>query len=247
MHPVEQKSSSHFPNRLGVAYASSVSQQRKKRKGQFFMPVEIAALMASYSEFGGDPLHIFDPGCGAAVLSCALMEHIVNFNKHLSEVGLVAYKRDSKLIPISEKSLSYLEKWEAGKRICIKTKLQTEDFMLHDADIFNETGDLFSRPIELFYLVISNPPCFKPPIDDQRAIAAKIVVNGHPHISAIFMTLSAKLLRENGELIFLTPSSHAAGSYFKAFREYFFKLIEPDKVHLFVSRKDTSRGDKVLQ
>ena len=61
------------------------------------------------------------------------------------------------------------------------------------------------------------------------------------------MALSAKLLKGNGELIFITPRSYASGGYFKKFREYFFNLIELENVHLFVSRKDTFSRDKVLQ
>ena len=96
-------------------------------------------------------------------------------------------------------------------------------------------------------LLFLDPRYFKLPIDDKRSIAAKNVVNGHPNIYAIFMAVAAKLLKENGELIFITPRSYASGSYFKLFREYFFKIIEIDNVHLFVSRKDTFNRDKVLQ
>ena len=61
------------------------------------------------------------------------------------------------------------------------------------------------------------------------------------------MAISAKLLKDNGELVFITPRSYASGSYFKLFREVFFRIIELDNVHLFVSRKDTFGRDKVLQ
>jgi len=247
IQPIEQELPSHFADRLGVAYASSVSQQHKKENGQFFTPVEIAGLMAFYSDLDGDSIRILDPGCGSAVLSCALIENLVNSNIILKTVELIAYETDAELIPVSEQSLSYLEKWGANKGIEINTKLYTEDFILHNADCFKESGDLFSKPVEQFDIVISNPPYFKLSIDDKRAKVAKVVVNGHPNIYAIFMALSAKLLKENGELIFITPRSYAAGGYFKIFREYFFKLIDLDKVHLFVSRKDTFSRDKVLQ
>jgi adenine-specific DNA-methyltransferase len=247
IQPLEQELPSHFADRLGVAYASSVSQQHKKENGQFFTPVEIASLMASYSEFEENSVRILDPGCGSAILSCTLVEQLVSSDKKLRTVELVAYETDTELIPVSEQSLSYLEKWGAEKGIEIKTKLYTEDFILHNADCFKETGNLFSKPVEPFDIVISNPPYFKLSIDDKRAIAAKVVVNGHPNIYAIFMALSATLLKENGELIFITPRSYAAGGYFKIFREYFFKHIDLDKVHLFISRKDTFSRDKVLQ
>lgn len=247
IQPIEQEFPSHFADRLGAVYASSVNQQHKKENGQFFTPVEIAGLMASYSEFDGDSIRILDPGCGSSVLSCTLIEHLTNCNKNLNTIELVAYETDVELIPISEHSLNYLEKWGSQQGINIKTKLYTEDFILHNYDCFKEIGDLFSKPVEQFDIVISNPPYFKLSIDDRRTKVAKVVVNGHPNIYTIFMALSAKLLKENGELIFITPRSYAAGGYFKIFREYFFKIIDLDKVHLFVSRKDTFSRDKVLQ
>ena len=245
--PTYQEPPSHFADRLGVEYAFSVSQEHKKENGQFFTPVEIASFMASYSQFNGNSVRILDPGCGSAVLSCALIEHLVNSNKNLKSIELVAYEMDSALIPISEQSISYLKEWTRNKGIEIKATLRTEDFILHNADCLREIGDLFAKSIEPFDIVISNPPYFKLSINDKRAIAAKIVINGHPNIYAIFMALSAKLLKENGELIFITPRSYASGGYFKIFREYFFNLIELDNVHLFVSRKDTFSRDKVLQ
>jgi len=247
IQPIEQELPSRFADRLGVVYAYSVSQQHKKENGQFFTPVEIASLMASYSDFEGNSVRILDPGCGSAVLSCNLIEHLSNTNKALKTIELIAYETDSELIPISQQALDYLEKWGTQQGINIKTKLYTEDFILHNSVFFRETGDLFSKPFEQFDIVISNPPYFKLSIDDKRTKVAKVVVNGHPNIYAIFMALSAKLLKENGELIFITPRSYAAGGYFKIFREYFFKIIDLDKVHLFVSRKDTFSRDKVLQ
>ena len=247
VQPLLQELPSHFADRLGVEYASLVSQEHKKMNGQFFTPIEIASFMASHSQSDGNSVRILDPGCGSAILSCTLIEHLVNSNKNLKSIELVAYETDAALIPISEQSISYLKEWTTNKRIEIITTLHTEDFVLHNADSLKEIGDLFAKPIEPFDIVISNPPYFKLSIDDKRTIAAKIVVNGHPNIYAIFMALSAKLLKENGELIFITPRSYASGGYFKVFREYFFSLIELDNVHLFVSRKDTFSRDKVLQ
>lgn len=244
---IKQELPSHFADRLAIAYASSVTQQHKKENGQFFTPVEIAELMASYSDFDGDSIRVLDPGCGSAILSCALIEHIANNNGMVRNIELVAYETDSELIPTSKQALDYLTKWGTQREINITTTLYTEDFILHNSDCFKESGNLFSKPVEQFDIVISNPPYFKLSIDDKRSKVAKVVINGHPNIYALFMALSAKLLKENGELIFITPRSYAAGRYFKIFREYFFRIIDLDKVHLFVSRRDTFSRDKVLQ
>ncbi len=237
---------SHFADRLGIYYSTLVNQEHKKEKGQFFTPMEIATLMGSFAKAPQASLRILDPGCGTAILTCALVEHLVSY-KILKTIELVVYETDKDLVPLSKKSLEYLKGWLKSKNIDFYYLIDTNDFVLENAMCLSENGNLFKEKAEQFDIIISNPPYFKLPINDKRSIVAKSVINGHPNIYAIFMAISAKLLKENGEFIFITPRSYASGSYFKLFREYFFKLIEIDNVHLFVSRKDTFNRDKVLQ
>lgn len=238
---------SRFADRLGVYYAKSVSSEHKKVNGQFFTPVEIGDLMGTFTDNNDCNIRILDPGCGTALLTCTLLETLVSKSKELKSIDLVVYETDNELIPYTQKSLEYLKEWLTQNKIILQWSLRNIDFVLENASCLADSGDLFSESINPFDIIISNPPYFKLPIDDTRAIAAKAVVNGHPNIYAIFMAIAAKLLKENGELIFITPRSYASGSYFKLFREFFFKVIELDNVHLFVSRKDTFNRDKVLQ
>ena len=248
--PIEQIANElpgHYADRLGVTYAQSVTQDYKKTNGQFFTPVEIAGLMGTFAETRESSLRILDPGCGTAILTCALIESLAEKNKNLKELDLTVYETDAALIPYTNESIDYLKIWLKGKDIELKCSVHPDDFILENADCLTDNGNLFSKTIEPFDIIVSNPPYFKLPIDDKRTIAAKVVVNGHPNIYAIFMAISARLLKENGQLIFITPRSYASGSYFKLFREYFFRIIEIDKVHLFVSRKETFNRDNVLQ
>lgn len=246
IQPTISELPSHFADRLGIYYASSVSQEHKKKNGQFFTPIEIATLMGSFASYSNKTLRILDPGCGSAILSCALIEQLVS-NKDLQSIELVVYETDLDLIPISKKSLEYLTQWVKHQKVNFNFYIDTNDFVLENAVSLSGNGNLFSEKKELFDVIISNPPYFKLPIDDKRALAAKAVVNGHPNIYSIFMAISAKLLKENGELIFITPRSYASGNYFRLFRDFFFRIFEIDKVHLFVSRRDTFNRDKVLQ
>jgi adenine-specific DNA-methyltransferase len=61
------------------------------------------------------------------------------------------------------------------------------------------------------------------------------------------MAVSAALLRQGGEFVFITPRSFASGPYFQRFREWFFKRIRPTNIHVFGSRKDAFSRDEVLQ
>ena len=238
---------SQFAENLGIIYTSTVDKEHKKKNGQFFTPAEIADLMGTYTECNYNSIKILDPGCGTAILSCALIENLSIKNSQLKLIELTVYETDKELIPFTIKSLNYLKNWLQKKQISLQYYFHSNDFILENSDCLKNNGTLFSNITGSFDIIVSNPPYFKLPSDDNRAVAAKEVVNGHPNIYSIFMAISAKLLKENGELIFITPRSYASGSYFKVFREYFFKLIQIDKIHLFTSRKDTFTRDNVLQ
>ncbi len=78
-------------------------------------------------------------------------------------------------------------------------------------------------------------------------MAVSKVVHGQPNIYALFMAVSAALLRTGGDLVFITPRSFTSGPYFRRFRTVFFDKILPRRVHVFASRRDTFRRDEVLQ
>jgi adenine-specific DNA-methyltransferase len=59
--------------------------------------------------------------------------------------------------------------------------------------------------------------------------------------------VAAKLLKQDGELIFITPRSFAAGNYFKAFRQSFFNDVSISNIHIFESRNKMFKNDNVLQ
>jgi adenine-specific DNA-methyltransferase len=243
----KHESPANYADRLGLFYSSLVSTEHKKKNGQFFTPLKIASLMASYCECRGEKVRILDPGCGSSVLSCALIEHLICINKELKDIELVVYETDLKLIDLTEKVIIYLKQWLLERNIVFNYIFHQKDFILENAGYLNNQNNLFSLPFEPFDIVISNPPYFKLAIEDKRAKAARIVINGHPNIYAIFMAISVRLLKQNGEFIFITPRSYASGGYFKIFRNYFFNLIDLEKVHLFVSRKDAFSKDKILQ
>lgn len=243
IEPFANELPSQYADRLGVYYTKLVSVKHKKENGQFFTPIPIANLMASYCDLKNDTLRILDPGCGTAVLTCTLLENIINKNKKLHFIDLVTYETDANLIPFSQKALDYLKVWLTKKNVQIQYFLQNKDFILDNAKVL-KVENLSQNN---FDIIISNPPYFKLSKNDLKTIAAIELVSGQPNIYSIFMGIASKLLKDNGELIFITPRSFASGNYFKAFRQLFFETVQLEKIHLFNSRKDTFNRDSVLQ
>jgi adenine-specific DNA-methyltransferase len=241
--PLKDEQPSSYADRLGLSYSSKVSESHKRDHGQFFTPVGIAHFMASLADCGKTTVRILDPGCGAAVLTCSLIERLAQTNGNLSSVEIVAYETDGKLIPFAQHSLSYLRNWAHKRNIQLTYILLTSDFVLSNSDTLENQNRLRDH----FDIVISNPPYFKLPKTDGRVKAANSVVHGQPNIYSIFLYTAATLLEDNGQLIFITPRSFASGFYFRKFRDKFFSLVQLEKVHLFDSRKEAFQRDDVLQ
>lgn len=252
IEPNKHELPSEFADRQGIFYTKKVTSKFKKDNGQFFTPIPIAHLMASFCNLNKNHISILDPGCGTVILTCALIEHLIKLNKNIESIKLTAYEIDTELISYSQKTLIYLKNWLKLKNIDFHYLLHVQDFILENAKVLNKNKelDLFEieqNKFEKFDIIISNPPYFKLSINDEKTIAAKELVSGQPNIYSFFMGIAAKLLTDNGELIFITPRSFASGNYFKAFRELFFNTVQINKIHLFNSRKDTFNRDNVLQ
>jgi adenine-specific DNA-methyltransferase len=236
-----------YADRLGKLYAMSVSQSFKKNNGQFFTPCEIACFMGSLASTDKKRIDILDPGCGTAVLTCALVENIIRLNADMKEINLVVYETDVNLISLAEESLSYLKKWLSEKGILFQYVICIRDFILDNYDCLNQSSSFFSDSKLQFDFIISNPPYFKLSKDDERVKASRIIINGQPNIYSLFLAVSSRMLNDRGEMIFIVPRSFTSGRYFNLFRDYFFRHVRINFVHLFDSRKDAFAKDNVLQ
>lgn len=237
---------SEFAEAVGLAYASITSDKHKKSSGQFFTPKLIADFMGRLAQPKGSRISILDPGCGTAILSCSLIEHLAE-NATLEDVNLTLYETDINVVKETEKVVAFLKDWLQAKGISFSAKIVTEDFVLSNKSFFTPDSLFGNQEGERFDYVISNPPYFKISKADSRAVVANELVYGQPNIYSIFMGLSAKLLTTNGELIFIVPRSFAAGNYFKAFRQSFFNHVSIANIHIFESRTKMFKNDNVLQ
>ena len=247
IQPHEGELPSQFAERVGNAYATYSVQKEKRDKGQFFTPLAISQFMGSLARAtDSESIRILDPGCGSAILSCSLIEHLVQNNTTLKKINLDLYDTDTVLIPYTDIVLGYLSDWLRSKGVQIDLTIHQEDFILVNHTYISGTN-LFNDNIVLYDYIISNPPYFKLAKDDARTQCCASIVDGQTNIYALFMAICSKMLNESGEMIFITPRSFASGRYFQSFRDYLFENTRLCFVHLFNTRKDTFAKDDVLQ
>ena len=238
-----------YADRVGAWYVARQSDQHRKAHGLYLTPVLVADFMARQIKVVGPKFRVLDPAAGAGVLCCAAVEALVSRAPKPETVELVVHEVDERLIAPLRAVLDYLTAWGRDCGVTVAIHVNASDFILAHAEALRLFGApvLFRSEERGFDLVIANPPYFKIGKADPRATAAAGVVHGQPNIYALFMAVSAALLRTRGDFIFLTPRSFTSGPYFRQFRTIFFDMIRPTAVHVFGSRRDTFSRDEVLQ
>ena len=247
--PLAGEKPSQFAERAGRTYADASVQKDKKHKGQFFTPLAISRFMGGLAAPSRKKsISILDPGCGLAILSCALIEHVVEVSSP-EQITLSLYETDKKVLPLTESVLAYLKLWCQRQGTRLTFCLYDTDFVLENSECLDGADTIFGEltSAEKFDYIISNPPYFKLAKDDVHTRSCASIVDGQTNIYALFMAICAKMLDDDGQMIFITPRSFASGRNFQSFRNFLFRHVHIDLIHLFNTRKDTFSKDEVLQ
>jgi len=214
-------------------YAKTTSSDQKKKLGQFFTDHRIAVFMATLFSLGlpkSQKIEILDCGAGHGILSISLLNILIQ--KGYTDLDLTLYEIDPGVLQDLNANLEALKKDHPG--IKFRYAIIEKNFIL---DTVNQKFDL----------IISNPPYFKLKKDDPEAKAMSHIVHGQPNIYMLFMAKSSDLLKESGEMVFITPRSFASGTYFKKFREYLLDHSSLDHIHIFNTRKEHFKNESILQ
>lgn len=229
-----------FCEKQANSFILKSSSKERKARGQFFTPAAVAKFMANFAEYQKDTLRVLEPGAGVGILSCAVCEAAAK-RKIVKKIEIDAYESDSSLNVLLKESFEFLKHWLDKFAIKLSYNIIEEDFILA------AQRSLWRDKIVKYDLTIGNPPYFKIGKNDPRALAASKYVHGQPNIYSLFMGIAAELLNNKGIMVVITPRSYAAGPYFKLFRKTFFKLVQPERIHVFESRKETFKKHEVLQ
>ena len=248
--PAPGERPTEYADRIGQYHVASKSEAHRKQHGLYLTPVAAADFMAAQIRVPGHRIRVLDPAAGAGILCCAAVEELADRDPPTNRIELVAYEVDAELANPLQAVLDYLRDWcmeEHGIRFA--ARVESTDFVMEHAEALQRESSLipYESDDREFDIVISNPPYFKINKRDPRAVLASNVVYGQPNIYALFMAVSAVLVRPGGDFISITPRSFASGLYFRQFRQVFFDLIRPTLVHAFGSRREAFKRDDVLQ
>lgn len=216
-----------------VLYNEQKSSEHKKKLGQFFTDINIAKFMASLITINSkqESINILDCGAGNGILSISLLHKIDTFNL-IKNINLHLYEIDQDIINSLTNNIKKLQ--NNLKNINLTFFIHQNNFILKNIN-------------EKFDFIISNPPYFKLNKASDEAVKMDYVVYGQPNIYMLFMAKSIELLKDTGEMIFITPRSFTSGNYFKAFRCFFLSNAHFEQIHIFNTRTKHFKSESILQ
>lgn len=216
-----------------ISYNELKGSEHKKNLGQFFTDINIAKFMASLANVNIEQhkINILDCGSGNGILSISLLQRLDTLNLSLN-VKLHLYEIDQDIIDSLKSNVEMLQ--SHLKNVDLSFAIHQENFILKDIN-------------EKFDFIISNPPYFKLNKASDEAVKMNYVVYGQPNIYMLFMAKSIELLKDTGEMIFITPRSFTSGSYFKAFRCFFLNNAHFEQIHIFNTRTKHFKSESILQ
>ncbi len=226
------------------ANAYSALTDERGSLGQFYTPASIASSLASLVEKPLLPVvSLIDPGAGVGMLSAAAAMHLADSG--VREINLTVCEIAPEVLPFLRTGLVLINDWCVTRDIVFHVKVIEGDFIEWAARQVSD--DLFATEQIRFDLAILNPPYKKIPTDSLHRQQLRRVGVECTNLYAAFVYLSARLLRDNGQLVSINPRSFANGPYFRDFRQQFFSIAPLHTVHVFKHRNSAFASDNVLQ
>jgi adenine-specific DNA-methyltransferase len=224
---------------------NKAEESRRTALGQFFTPPEVARFIAAMSAISMNNVRLLDAGAGGGALTAAWVAEICSREQHPSRVSLTAYEIDEGLLPQLKRTLAACKHTCEEVGIHCTWEVRAEDFI--QAAVQSLDNDLFSTGTMTFDVAVLNPPYKKLRSDSAaRSLLHRLGIETS-NLYAAFVALAVLLLNKGGELIAITPRSFCNGPYFRPFRQHLLRYTSLTHVHIFETRDQAFREDKVLQ
>ena len=220
-----------------------INKDKSKKLGQYFTSIKIAKYMAnmiSSEEVSSldKQVRILDAGAGEGILAISAVLECVSLG--FKNIHLTLYEVDPDLIMHLQKQIEMLYTLKQLKTIHFEFEILNLDFILNRPDK--------NKNFLPFDICIINPPYFKYSVQKSPySKATADLFKGDPNIYASFMATCISYLKEDGQLIAITPRSFTNGLYFKGLRHYLSAVSSLDRIHIFKSRNKLFKDSSVLQ
>ena len=230
---------------LRLEASTHFERESRQGLGQFFTPLATARLMASMFGPMPDGVALLDAGAGIGSLVAAWVAEVCRRPERPQRIRIGAYEIDHRLLPYLTETLRLC--WSAAQSVgvSLESRVFDEDFI--EAATQDIAGGLFAGGGERYDAAILNPPYRKLAVQSTERRILRSAGMDAGNLYAAFVLLSIGLLRDNGQIVAITPRSFCNGPYFRPFRLAVLREMTLSGLHVFHARNRAFRDDAVLQ
>ncbi len=206
-----------FQNRvdyLEILYSNVIPNSKKRSYGQYFTPPHIAELMTKLGMLS-NPHSILDPAGGGSIF--------LSFIESKEEINCKIIDRDPLCIMMTKLNLS--------------RKISHLNFEYENCNFLN------FKDKNKYDLIIANPPYIRfqdfsekdetiKLIENEAGIKLSKLINYY----ALFFFHSISMLKENGKLVFITPTEYLNFNYGSSLKKFITKFCDIESIILFDSK-----------
>jgi len=223
---------------LGNLYTNVLPTGMRSDNGVFYTPPALTKrLLDMCVEAGVDwsEVSVVDPACGGGAFLAPVAIEMVK--------TLSSEDADTLLLHVE----THLKGFEIDPFAAWLTQLFLEVAL---KDILNQASRPIKRLVkvcntleyaftddEQFDLVIGNPPYGKTKLTDRLKSKFGDSLYGHPNLYGLFTHLAIQMVKPNGIIGYLTPTSFLSGEYFKKLRSFIRKETTPQAIDFVAVRK----------
>jgi adenine-specific DNA-methyltransferase len=184
---------------------STASRSARAAMGQFFTPMPTARFMAGMALSNNPHVRLLDAGAGVGSLTAAFVAELSARQSPPDHIAITCFEVDDHLLADLERTLGEIRLAAHSRGVDVTFSIRGEDFVETAVNVLDTS--LFAGETMAFDAAILNPPYLKV---GSHSLARGRLSGVGIHVSnmyAAFLALSARLLRDDGELIAITPRS----------------------------------------
>lgn len=232
---------------IGEIYSQRLPKEYRSRYGIYFTPPALAYRLIDNAEAAGINLataRVIDPACGGGAFLFPIAHRI---KKKLSAAGktpgeiidhIATHLFGNEIDPFS----AWLSQVFVDITLLDEAYQSTKRLPL----LVTVSDTLAERPAQGAYdLVIGNPPYSKIKLSEEMREQYARSLYGHANLYGLFTDQGLSLLKEDGVLAYVTPTSFLSGRYFKSLRKLLTEETYPVNIDFIETRNGVFKG--VLQ
>ncbi|URZ04708.1 Eco57I restriction-modification methylase domain-containing protein [Clostridium felsineum] len=216
-------------------YLKLTNMDTRKKESQFFTSYEVAVKMSEFIDLkrykDTTDVKILEPSAGFGILIYAVLL-ILRKKTKIKKIYITLFEKDKIICKSLSKVMMQIKEYLNSYGYKLQYKIINEDFILFNKNAWSNNN---LKEIDGYDLIISNPPYRKINKSEVESLMIDIITD-QPNLYHLFIAISLKLLRTNGEYIALTPRNYLVGKYTIRLRQWILENYSINNLHSFDSR-----------